>query len=295
MEPPGIIENNFNLLLSQDRTVAERTVCLTKMELERAEEIKRRVYAADNLRPVSDFECVQVALTNPRDAPMDFLLERIRRLQLFKEEYRILDTVEHGMTTIAEFLNLMPGMLVTLDFDPKYFNFCVVFDYVKVLPSKLQTPKDWRVFYGGLYYILAAMHPFFSAIREGFVSVCECDGVSWANEDHSNEARIIEEFWNTILVNYKEVLMFNSTMVMNIIFTCWRKIFDPKALSAFRIDAKLPGFEGRRLTELFGNPTQEMAEARLLERLQSYLTVRYQNERQFSFDKAQITQIPPWL
>lgn len=150
---------------------------LDDMELQRAYEIKAGIEEAENIRNLSDFEYVHLAIACPPQEDLDKILERVYLLQCFRDEYHLSDTVEDGMDLIREFLEQQKGFMLSLDFSPSQGSYIMVSDFAKFNPSAVQTPHDWKIRVAGLYYMFQCCCSRIRAIREGVVLISECEGM----------------------------------------------------------------------------------------------------------------------
>ena len=55
-------------------------------------------------------------------------LQRLQALQYFREEYNINDTPEEGVEIFSRFLEKHPGFVLSIDYEPMFGHFVIVYD-----------------------------------------------------------------------------------------------------------------------------------------------------------------------
>lgn len=184
-------------------------------EVDRARTIKLAVDKDERLRPLSDFEYVQWALTLNSDAPMEEICQRVYMMQCFKEAYALEDTVEEAAHILTQFsIQMQPGALLSFDYLPASQNYCLVNDVAHFFPARIQTDEDFRIYLGFNFYMFQAGFPTFAAQRAGLTVILECmDATIEDNFDHRQQERFMEEFMMYYPKRDKEYYFINSPMV----------------------------------------------------------------------------------
>lgn len=185
---------------------AQNTMALTRAERDRALQIKAEVEASDHLDNLSDFEYAHYALSLGSE-PMDKIFSRIYKMQCFRREYQINDTVEEGVCLMRELMLKQPGYILSVDFSPKYGTYIIILDMAVVDPSRFNTTiEELRVMMAGHYYLIKCVTANFQAIREGVVCISECDGMGSKNFDWQLTEKFSHEFMNNMPYRQKETV-----------------------------------------------------------------------------------------
>ncbi|CAB9526069.1 expressed unknown protein [Seminavis robusta] len=238
---------------------------------------ERREQGEDELIELTDFEYAQYALLtkgNVEDA-----LERIEKMQAFREEYRIQDTVEEGMEIMQALTIQQPWFVVSVDYNPTHGHFVFVYDYSKLKPAAVDYPEDWRIFLGGMYYIYQLGLSNLLACREGLVHIAECQGMGYSNFSMD----FLNRCWHHLLAHYpyttKECSWLHTPLVANIQYAFYKSVMGHKA-DIIRVGCNFGGYDGQ-IDEMFKLPSEDIAEFRLMGRYLAYLNLRYQNQSVF--------------
>lgn len=264
-------------------------------ELTWAHTIKTAVHEAEHLKAVSDFEIAQWALVTMERQEMDEVLERIYKLQYFREMYGFENVTadssaetltkvwKEGVKLMREYVKQMePGHLLTIDFMPSQGHYLIVWDRAAFDPSRVQSEYDWKVYQGCTYCLLQILTSNLQAIREGVAVILECHGMGLSNYNSQFEERRVSELFNYFPFKNKEFCFLNTPTVAIMLYKVVKPFFSLEFHNAVQLDGKIDGFEGR-IDTLYNVPNFEYAQDRLLERLQTYLKERLENQRTFTF------------
>lgn len=233
---------------------------------------------AEDVRNVSDFEIIHHAMVARDD--MDGALERLRGLQVFREEYSISDTVEEGMELLRAFMIQQQGFLLTVDVIPGHANFVFVYDNAKIRPTALNTPEDWRTYLGGLYYLFQCMHSNVEACRQGVVHVGECEGMGSENFSRHQLERTFSDLAGSYPFRHKEISWIRTPLAANLMHSFLKRLMRRDNTYTFHIGCTLEGLE-ERLDGIFHVPSRHVAEQHLQQRLHEYLRTRYFFQKHF--------------
>lgn len=166
------------------------------------------------LAPITDYEIAQLAVVTLGLEDLDSVLERVFQLQCFREEYRLDDSAEEGVELMQYLIQeQQPGHILAFDRAPDNQSFVGVFDFAANKPSAVDLPNDWRIYLGAYYYLLSAACANLTATREGFVTIIECDGMSYQTFSHKMQQRWAQELGMHYPVQDKESLWLNTPMV----------------------------------------------------------------------------------
>jgi CRAL/TRIO domain len=257
------------------------TMLLTRTEVNRALEIKKAALKDEsNLKPLTDFEYVQYAITTMEE-PMEQILYRMEMMEKFKLEYKIEDTPQDGVELIHQLSLDQPGFLLSVAHLPSSNNFMSVIDWAHLFPHKCKTWNQNRTFLGYIYYILQCKTCQFTAIREGSSILVECMDAGIQNFDSQFFSQIPHQLTRWYPKVQREMFLLNSPSVVNICFALWRRIMRPDEKKAVHLGHKVMGMEGVRIDEFYNVPTPEAANQHLLESVFTLLQHRYKMEQQF--------------
>lgn len=185
--------------------------CMTLSEEARirALEIKAEVESLGQINNLSDMDYAQFAITFGVEMSMEKIIDRIYKLQCFKSEYGLNDTVEEGSTLMRKLILSQPGYILSVDFAPKYGAYIFVFDFAAFNPTRCTRSKhDLRIFMGGIYYIFKCLTANLQAIQEGVVFITECDGMRNNNFDWRLEEKFMHELMSNFPFRYKECVSY---------------------------------------------------------------------------------------
>jgi CRAL/TRIO domain len=282
------------------------TLTLTTPELERSQNVQqaaeshkrllnlqqRQRLKGHKVAKLTAYDFAQQAIVASAEETEDDIADRLYKLQCFRDEYRIQDTVEEGVTLIHQLMEMMPGYLLSVDFAPRYGSYIFVWDFAAFYPAKLKEQKDLRIFLGALYYICQCLSTNLKAVRSGVVFITECQGMSAANWDMQLEEKMLAELFCHYPFKYKECLWLNTPTIANIAYALMKPLVRRDFLASWRMGCKLDGYEGR-IDSLFKMPTPAIAQEQLLKRVEGFLTERARNVRNFELSECMVTNPPP--
>lgn len=270
------------------------SMALLEHEIQWAHTIKNAIAEAEHLLPISDFEVAQWAIVTIDEQNLDQVLERVYKLQYFREMYNF-DNITAEASSPRDLLRVwreggellkgyiqrqQQGHLLTIDFMPSQGHYLIVWDRAAFDPSRVQSDYDWRIYQGCTYCIFLILNSNIRAIREGVAVLLECDGMSFRNYDSQFEERRVNELFNYYPFKNKEFCFLNTPTVAIMLYKVVKpflsKVFD----QAVQLDGKIEGFDGR-IDTLYNVPNFQFAQTRLLERLQEYLKERLENQMNF--------------
>jgi CRAL/TRIO domain len=255
------------------------TMLLSAQELRMAHDIKRAVEADAELTNLTDFEYVQYALTHPTindgNIPISQILQFVAKMQAFREEYDIHESVEEGEACVAELSLLLPGLFLGIHYLPSSGNCISINDWAAFYPAAIKTREQYASYFRGSYYRFQCMNPTFLAIREGMSSLFECDGVKSQNFDFRLFEQTYAELYQSYPKRYKEVFFVNSPSVVNMAYGLWKRYMSKNMKETFHLGFQINGLEGYRIDSLFKTPTEEQGRLLMIKRVKELLTVRY--------------------
>lgn len=282
------------------RVKVDPAMTITSAELETAKGIRKALESCTqyplNPQRWSDYDYAQQALTCTADLEDEdatkALMQRMYKLQYFREDYKIQDTVEEGVRMIQRLMEMMPGYLLSVDFAARYGSYIAVFDRAAFQPAKLATPEDMRTFLGAYYYIFQCLSTNSKAIRSGVVFITECQDMKEENFDLQVEEKFLSHLFGHYPFRHKECLWLNTPSVANIAYGLMKSLVPGDFRANWRMGCKLDGFDGR-IDSLFKMPTLAIAQEQLLSKIESFLTERGQNAGGFELHQRMVYNPPP--
>lgn len=263
-----------------DRPLDDPTMHLSPAEQARALEIKEAVEADHRLASLSDFECVQWALTTVGEST-ESVLERVFRMQCFRGEYKLSDTLEEGIVLFFQHTKTHPGHMLAMEYLPSSENYIAVSDYAAFYPASIKTDEQYRIFMGANFYQLQAQQPNFRAIRNGVSLMVECQDSSFENLDVGLQERYMVELFASYPQKLKEWFWVNSATVANMTCALWRRFLRPNMKDKFFMGHQIPGIEEQRLDDIYCVPNPAESNERMMLKALKFLALRYQNQKKF--------------
>jgi len=289
-----LARTNVKMLLSHD----ERRRALT---------IKAAVLADDELEPLSDMMYAQYAIVDGDN--LEASLDRIRHLQLFREEYNIRGAsgnLEHASSISKAFLQQHPGHMLSIGYNAMDGNYVVIFDQARCELNALKYNEQWEIFLVYGWYLYQAICPDFHAIRyvttcllwwnlflcgflyaqlyfdlsiyrQGTVIIAECEGMDWKTIDIKSVRRVWEELLVPFPIDFRELKFFHTGLFANLTVGLMKQFLPERIHSRFNLGCQ---FE-QRLDTFYRVPNDDVADQRIQSELECYLKLRYENERAF--------------
>ena len=262
---------------------------LSEEERNRALDIKQAVEDCHYVTNISDFECAKLAICCCSSSPnndnnnksMDQILDIVHKLECFRNQYRLDDTLEDAMTTLEQFHYYQPGLLLDVSYIPSEQCYTSSSDMAKMNFTNLQTEDQWRAFQGGCYYWITSMESDFTSIRNGIIVLNECEGMSMLNFNIRAQERAINELWSYYPAKHQESVWLNAPVAATMFYGFVKSIINNELLQSWKLDGPLDGYDGR-LDTLFLMPTLELSQQALLHRMEGFLRQRYDNIQSFS-------------
>ncbi|CAB9501400.1 expressed unknown protein [Seminavis robusta] len=257
---------------------------LTNQERQWALSIKAAIEADNQIDPISDFMCVHLAIFF--QGGIEAAVERALRLQTFRQEYDILDTLTDSRRALPKHIKLFPKHYLAYNFNKEDGNYYLVADVTQFSMDKMTRTEMFTAFNAGEYYLFHAMSADFELIRKGAILLAECEGYSWTQH---MDVRMIQKVWLelawTYPLQYQKAKHYNTGVMFNVFLSLVKKILPAQ------IGSKLEtGFRcEHRLDTIYLVPTVEAANQRWLHNLDLVLQRRYELEKSFSLsDKATV-------
>ena len=231
---------------------------------------------------LTDFDCLHYAIVAClHNEPMEVTLQHIANMQAFKEEYKIMDTMEDALETVNAFSLQHPEAMLAVEYLPASRNYLCIYDLSKIYPKQqLQTHVQMRIFMAGNYYIRACRSPNFHSIRDGTTTIIECEGATSQNLNQDISDRVLFEFACNYPTHQKEAYFVNAPMVVLMAFNLWKRHLSPNHRQTLYMDRRMPGLEdGDRVASLFKVPTPETARQRMLHNAANFMQLRLYNRQ----------------
>eukprot|EP00797_Seminavis_robusta_P002351 Sro1143_g246030.2 (288) ;mRNA; r:32733-33596 len=260
------------------------TLVVQQTEYDLALAIREAVRADDRIRYLTDFECVQFAISSVHNEPMESLCERVYQMQCFKDEYKLNDSSQQGRQLIEDFTLQHPGFLLAVEYLETSRNYISVRDLAAFDPCIIKTAEQWRIFLGGFFYVLQSLNPNIMSMRHGMSSMTECLGASFANYDSHVYDRLLHELLRSYPKNSRESFFLNSNSVANFLLSLWKPFLPEKVVRGFQLGHKVDGHEGESIRQLYQQPSPEASRQKLIHKANVFLHLRYYNQTIFSLD-----------
>lgn len=248
---------------------------LTQEEIEWAKAIRTAVEANNEVDNLSDFMYAQYALIDQDN--LDQALRRIQHFQIFRQEYRLLDTADEGILILHRLIDLLPNIMLSVSFNEEEGNFVLVMDIAAFREKNLKTDADYRYLLGFVYYIGHVLSPDFTAIRQGTCYVIECDGYDWKNLTMSTRRRLWTESLAVYPYRIQQIKYFHTGIYANMAAALMKRFLPVEVYSKIAVGCQFAG----RLDTFYAVPTRELANDRFLRRTETCLLARYENIKNF--------------
>ena len=108
---------------------------LSQTEVARAKAIKTAVEASQSLINLTDFEYAQYALTTGNET-IEEVCERVSRMQAFRHQYRLEDTLAEGVVLVHQMTRQHPGVYLAVSLLRACQNYLLVEDCAAFVPPK---------------------------------------------------------------------------------------------------------------------------------------------------------------
>ncbi|CAB9515159.1 expressed unknown protein [Seminavis robusta] len=265
--PPGPHDANRMMLSDQERQWSIA--------------IKEAIQEDPELAPISDFNCAQLGLIEKDN--IEGALERARQMQAFREEYRIADDEESGVKAVADWMELFPGMVLSVSYSRLEGVYVLVLDDTKFYARNLDdNPKGVPIWFCGNYYVYQAILPDFQSIRKGLIFCVEAGGFDWKV---NFGLTVFRRFWTELAAYYpyhfKEIKVFHGGMFVNMMVSMVRQVVPKRIHEKFQLGT-VSGLG--RLDQLYLVPNLEAANQRTLRRVQECLHMRAWSSRFLPYD-----------
>ncbi|CAB9509163.1 expressed unknown protein [Seminavis robusta] len=231
---------------------------------------------------ISDFLCVQYALTAKPEECLERICDKAFLLQSFRKEYKICGSVEEGIELVNQYSLQHPGNWLATEYIPFQKNYLVVQDLATFLPSEqVKTDEHKRIFLGAVYYQWNSQFPDFQAIREGFSQLIECEGTNCSFLDPELTEIAFEHFFKGYPLKPREVVFLNAPGIVNVWCGLWKRFLPTHEHNKYHLGLQLEGMEGRRIDVLYKCPNEEEARQRMVRNTGRFLRLRHRNEERF--------------
>lgn len=250
---------------------------LTPQELEWAWRLKQAIEPRSEVDNLTDFWYAQLALQVQGNTEAG--VDRALHLQLFREEYNILDTLEESRKMIPDIMELLPGVALSLSYNHRDGNYVFVYDMGAFdFKKALQTPENARVLLAGCYYICHALCPDLEAIRRGVIIIAECSGFDWSR---NMDLAFIRKMWTELLVDYpmdyQKYKYFNAGFFINMINSLKMRFLPHRITSKMETGCRFDG----RLSDIYLVPNLKGCSKRVAGRMIDSLIRRHNNQKAY--------------
>lgn len=260
---------------------------LTDEEREWALSIKEIADSSPDLRrhPLSDMMIAQIALVSleeGEEGDREKARERIENLQAVRDNYEIVDTLETGKDIVRRVvLDLLPGFVLSFYLHPSHASYVLVTDLTSFDMSIFDDPDKLLLWLKACYYITHCQNPDLSAVRNGIIYLQECQGYYWKGMSMF-QPRGVQE-WSDLVAGYPAhfrcIMNFHTGLFLNLLASAGKRLLPPRIAPKIVLGCIS---EHGTLDKLYLQPSLEVANQRLMQKLDQALELRYGNEASFS-------------
>lgn len=278
-------------LQEQLDAIQDRSMMVLPEERQWALEIKQAVNEAQHLEPLSDFDCVHMAMITRGNTPE--ALFRVQGMQEFRREYGVDSSLRQGAEVLERTMHLMPGFLLHLDNCPDTNEGILVWDASIFKPALLLSPSKehgvdyyWKTYVVTCYYLYIICQPDLASIREGLTLILDCGRVEWDNVSMDFEKRMHDELRAYYPLKWKKILAYNTATIANVGWSLYKQFMNPHMRNCLQLGCQIicpdPTVSSPTyLYELFLQPSLEESQFNILRRAVDLLTIRAENVRSF--------------
>lgn len=255
---------------------------LTVEECDSAWAIRRAIEAIPEMDNLSDFMCCQLAIMvgdNVEEA-----VERARHLQVFREEYSVLDTEPEGLRYLKELvIDLAPEYFLAFNFHEDAY--MMALNLKGFEPRSLNTPAKEAAWLVGYYYLQHCLAPDFETLRQGVIFHVECSGYDWKKHIDLKLIRRLHDSFHSSYPCRMACKSYHTGTIFNVFYAMVKKFYSPEEIEDYKVGCQAPF----PLDEIYLQPTPEIAVQRTLKQMQYSLCLRYKNEREFSLEEFTVS------
>ena len=271
--PPPQVDLNFT------GPMDPRRMALTEQERNWALDIRDAIEMVPEIDTVSDFMCLQLALTE-RDNIQN-AIERVQGLQTFQEEYSIASSLQDGIQALEDLVELFPELYLSFSYSYDEQSYVLLYDATKWNAALLQSPDALNKQLKASYYMNLVFNPDAAASRNGLILIAECEGFDWKkNLVVTYLRKLHEELLNFYPQTYRQIKYFHTGVFVNTIVSMMRRFLPRDIHSKIQTGCQLEG----RLNTFYHVPSIEAANATLLERMKENLKKHFENVASFKLD-----------
>lgn len=258
---------------------------MNEEELQWARAVKSAIEASNELDNLSsDYLYAQYAIVERGNVPA--ALDRAARMQAFREEYGVLDTLADARRHLEALVDSMPGLFLSFSFNQCDSNYAVVLDVTKFDMSAIQTHERVSSCIKGWYYLLQALTPDLEAVRQGATFLCECEGYQW-RKDNMIDLKTFERAWQELGVIYpgrfNQIKFFHTGVCFNLLASMSKRFLPKEIHDYFEVGCNFMF----RLDSIYLLPSLEDANERICARFEEALQRHSYHEKQFCLATAQ--------
>lgn len=286
-------DHYWNAEADQNEAHVDPTMVITDTELGWALALKIAVTENDELDNLCDMEYAHHAII--AQGNLQEALTRVERMQIFRQHYKVDNSLEQGLYFIQELMKQQPGFLMNIDIDLVRQESLNVFDCGCFQPNvaldttaspEIGIRDNWKIFACAAYYVKYTSQPTLAVIRNGLLELADFGEYGWKNFSTETNQRLMDEVISYYPMKWNGLLMYNTVPAANVIMSMCKPLMGDSMRNALRLGCQFVESDGshncnRRLREFYLQPNQEEAEANLLERARLLLSTRCHNETTF--------------
>lgn len=266
---------------------------LTAEERAWAKRIKAAVEDTPELDNLSDYMYAQMAIVSRIDddandditniaLKLPLILARFQTMQNHKQESGVVDDYGQGYQMLDRLIcHLVPGSYLDYSYHLRENAYVCTTSMTHFDMTVLADPEKFKHWLAASYYMFHAFNPDFEATRNGLIILAECEGYHWKGRDMVH-TKAFRQWWEELALVYplyvQKVKYFHTGLFLNLLLSTARRFLPAHVRRRMDIGCRS---EAGRLDEIFLQPNPDVANARLVGRLQEALQLYYRNEASF--------------
>ncbi|CAB9519029.1 expressed unknown protein [Seminavis robusta] len=249
-----------------------------------AMEIKTAMKQSPEVDCPNDYWIAQWAIVEDN---LDCAINRAVQMQHYREAYDISDTYQFGSKCLMDVMDLFPGLLLSFSFNHLDGNYAIVEDLAKFDISALRDPVKGKVWMRAAYFLQHCLCCDFEAILRGIIIIHEFDSFDWKK---NIDLKALRQLWTELSLDYPmkvhRFLNYHCGFFANLTVSMAKQFLPREISDKFVMGLQMEG----RLDTIYNVPNAEIAQQRVLARLQDALKRRYHHEATFTLPSG--TGIP---
>ncbi|CAB9502548.1 expressed unknown protein [Seminavis robusta] len=257
-------------------------LAITEEELHWALNVKDAVKRLPDLDTLSDLMYCHLGIASKGD--VEWAIGRAYKMQLVRQQYKILGTYEEGAKAIRTFMEKAPGTIMSFSYNPHNGRAVLVIDSCATPLNKVfEDPKSTEITVRGCFYLCYALFPSLECVRVGNIHAFETEGYDYGRGFlHARlYAKLTQNTHSAFPSVLKEVRFYNTSAIGNMILGMATRLIPEENAKKQKLGCK---FSGGRLDSFYMLPTPEEAFHRTYMNICSGLKMRLESEKAFKLN-----------